>query len=61
MLKNVENQNFKTNIFDYNGRLIKSVLNNPFIDIQSLSPGIYVVEIAKLGSDNSIIKKLVKR
>ena len=37
--------------------MIKSILNNPVIDIQSLSPGIYMVEIAKLGSDKSIIKK----
>ena len=60
-LKGVENQNFKTTIFDYNGRLIKSVLNNPVINIQSLSPGIYMVEITRLDSDKSIVKKLVKR
>ena len=36
-------------------------LNNSIIDIQSLSPGIYVVEIARLDSDKSIVKKLVKR
>ena len=48
-------------IYDYNGRLIKSVSNKTVIDIQSLSPGIYIVEIYRLGFDKRIVKKLVKK
>ena len=50
----------KVNIYDLNGKLLKSEKNNTSIQIQDLTNGLYIVEILDLESDNKIIKKIIK-
>ena len=52
--------NFNLNIYDLNGKLLKSEKNNTSIQIQDLTNGLYIVEIVDLESDNKIIKKIIK-
>ena len=51
---------FNVNIYDLNGKLLKSEKNNTSIQIQDLTNGLYIVEILDLESDNKIIKKIIK-
>ena len=51
---------FNVNIYDLNGKLLKSEKNNTSIQIQDLTNGLYIVEIVDLESDNKIIKKIIK-
>ena len=52
--------NFNLNIYDLNGKLLKSEKNNTSIQIQDLTNGLYIVEIVDLENDNKIIRKIIK-
>ena len=51
---------FNANIYDLNGKLLKSEKNNTSIQIQDLTNGLYIIEIVDLESNNKIIKKIIK-
>ena len=51
---------FNVNIYDLNGKLLKSEKNNTSIKIQELTNGLYVLEIVDFENDNIIIKKIIK-
>ena len=50
----------KLEIFDTNGRLVKTVENSTSADVSNLIPGVYTVTIT-FGDGNRVTKKLIKK
>ena len=55
-----ENLKYRTNIYDLNGRLISSSKNKSVIEIQTLSLGLYLIEITDLDSGHKVVEKIIK-
>jgi pimeloyl-ACP methyl ester carboxylesterase len=54
------NLKYCTNIYDLNGRLISSSKNKSVIEIHTLSPGLYLIEITDLDSGHKVVEKIIK-
>lgn len=54
------NLNYEANLYDLNGRLMISTTNKSAIEIQTLAPGIYLLEIEDLDSGQKVIDKIIK-
>lgn len=50
---------FKATLYDLNGRIMKSVINNPRLDTTSLPTGIYLLELKEANTGESIVKRVV--
>ena len=56
-----DNLNYEATIFDLQGRLIISTINQSVIDVQTLSQGMYLIVIKDLDSGQKVIEKIIKR
>ena len=54
------NLNYEANLYDLNGRLIISTTNKSVIEIQTLAPGTYLLEIEDLDSGQKVMDKIIK-
>jgi len=52
---------YEATIFDLQGRIMISEINQPAIDIQTLPQGTYLIEIKDLDSGLKVIEKIIKR
>ena len=52
---------YEATIFDLQGRIMISEINQPAIDIQTLPQGTYLIEIKDLDSGQKVIEKIIKR
>jgi len=53
------NLKFNATLYDLQGRLIISTTNQSVIDIQTLTKGIYLIEIRDLDTDQKVIERIV--
>lgn len=53
-------QEYTTNLYKLNGKLISSNKNNSILEIQSLAQGAYLLEVVDQSSGNNIIEKIIK-
>ena len=56
-----DNLNYEATIFDLQGRLIISTINQSVIDVQTLPQGMYLIVIKDLDSGQKVIEKIIKR
>ena len=59
-IKGLENQEFKSNIYNLNGVLIESYLNKSTINVENLPNGFYFLEIIDSLKNKKEVKKLMK-
>ena len=55
-----DNLNYEATIFDLQGRLIISTINQSVIDVQTLPQGMYLIVIKDLDSGQKVIEKIIK-
>ena len=55
-----DNLNYEATIFDLQGRLIISTINQSVIDVQTLPQGMYLIVIKDLDSGQKVIDKIIK-
>ena len=51
--------NFSANLYDLQGRLLKSTLNLHWVDVLNITSGIYLLEITDLESGQKLIERIV--